>query len=28
MEVLLSPKGDGITTRGYRVQTSVECKLS
>jgi hypothetical protein len=28
MEVLLSPKGDEITTRGYRVQTSIECKLS
>jgi hypothetical protein len=22
------PKGDGITTRGYRVLTSAECKLS
>jgi hypothetical protein len=28
MEVLQSLKGDGITTRGYRVQISTECKLS
>jgi hypothetical protein len=25
MEALLSPKGDEITTRGYRVLTSAEC---
>jgi hypothetical protein len=25
MEVLLSPKGDKITTRGYMAQTSEEC---
>jgi hypothetical protein len=25
MEVLYSPKGDEISTRGYRVLTSVEC---
>jgi hypothetical protein len=27
MDVFYSPKGDEITTRGYRVLTSVECTI-